>query len=40
MLLVIENNSEKVKLEDFERGTFENIAENIEELLRNLRSKK
>ncbi len=40
LLLVIENNSGIVQLEDFERGIFENIAENIEELIRNLRLKR
>lgn len=35
--VVIENNSGIVQLEDFERGTFEYIAKNIEELIENLR---
>lgn len=37
LLVVIENNSGTLQLEDFERGTFEYIAENIQALIGNLR---
>ncbi|WP_342515297.1 SecY-interacting protein Syd [Sporosarcina sp. FSL K6-1522] len=37
LLVVIENNSGIIQLEDFGRGTFEYIAENIQELIGNLR---
>ncbi|MFP7200497.1 SecY-interacting protein Syd [Lysinibacillus halotolerans] len=40
LLVVIENNSGIVQLEDVERGTFEHIAKNIQELIGNLRLKK
>lgn len=40
LLVVIENNSRIVQLEDFESGTVEYIAENIQELIRNMRLKK
>lgn len=40
LLLVIENDSGIIQLEDFERGTFEYIAENISELIGNLRLKR
>ncbi len=40
LLVVIENNSGKIQLEDFERGTFEHIAENIQELIGSLRLKR
>lgn len=40
LIIVIENSSGIVQLEDYERGTFSNIASNIEELIRNLRLKK
>lgn len=39
LLVVIENNSGIIQLEDFERGTFEYIAENVQELIGNLRLK-
>jgi hypothetical protein len=40
LLVVIENNSGRVQLEDFERGSFEVIADNIQELMVNLRLKR
>ncbi|MBC6972209.1 SecY-interacting protein Syd [Bacillus sp. Xin] len=40
MLVVIDNENGKVKLEDFERGSFETISENIQELISNLRLKR
>lgn len=40
LLVVVENDSGVVQLEDFERGTFEYIAENIQDLIRNLRLKR
>jgi hypothetical protein len=40
LLVVIDNNNGIVQLEDFERGTFEHITENIQELILNLRLKK
>ncbi|WP_336047114.1 hypothetical protein [Solibacillus ferritrahens] len=40
LLVVIENNSGIIQLEDFERCTFDNIADNIQELIGNLRLKR
>ncbi|MCX2824555.1 SecY-interacting protein Syd [Bacillus pseudomycoides] len=40
MLVVIDNENGKVKLEDFERSSFETISENIQELILNLRLKR
>nr|WP_277818599.1 SecY-interacting protein Syd [Bacillus sp. TL12] len=40
MLVVIDNENGKVKLEAFERGSFETISENIQELISNLRLKR
>jgi len=38
--VVIENSSLVVQLEDFERSTFEFIAENIQEVIVSLRLKR
>jgi len=38
-LVVIDNKSGIVQLEDFERGSLEQIAENLQELIGNLRLK-
>ncbi len=40
LLVVIDNKSGIVQLEDFERGSFEHIAENLQELIGNLRLKR
>lgn len=40
MLVVIDNENGKVKLEDFERDSFETISESIQELISNLRLKR
>ncbi|MRX72851.1 SecY-interacting protein Syd [Bacillus lacus] len=40
LLVVIENKSGIIQLEDFERGTYEHIAENMQELIRNFRLKR
>lgn len=40
LLVVIENDSGIIQLEDFERGTFVPIAKNIQELIGNLRLKR
>lgn len=40
LLVVIENNSGIIQLEDFERGTLEPVAKNIQELIGNLRLKR
>ena len=40
LLVVIENKSGIVQLEDFERGSFDYIAENIQGLIGNLRLKR
>lgn len=40
MLVVIDNEDGKVKLEDFERDSFETISESIQELISNLSLKR
>ncbi|MDM5186418.1 SecY-interacting protein Syd [Bacillus sp. DX4.1] len=40
MLVVIDNEDGKVKLEDFESGSFETISESIQELISNLSLKR
>jgi len=40
LVVVIENMSGIISLEDFERGTFEYLAQNIQELIENLRLKR
>lgn len=36
LLLVVDNESEEVKLEDYERNSFEIISGNLSELIENL----
>ena len=40
LLVVMENTSGIIQLEDFQRGTFEYIAKNIQGLMVNLRLKR
>lgn len=40
LLVVIENNRSNIQLEDFERGSFEHIADSIQELIGKLKLKR
>ena len=40
LLVVVDNDNGEIQLEDFERGTFEDIAGSIQELISNLRLKR
>lgn len=39
LVVVVDNSSGKIRLEDYERGTFEDLAESIEDVIENMRLK-